>query len=605
MNPGERLGPYVIIRWLGRGNMGDVYLARNAVSNREIALKIVQPPSDPDNQETVLAEALGAELQRLLSGFDPRVVNVYNHGALDGKLFIEMEYVEGEDLSSLIAHKTLTYTFAAHIAFELCGLLEKLSAFTTTIGDKYFEGVIHGDLKPGNVRLNKLNEVRVLDFGIAKALSHARKSTYNPFASAAYCSPERLDTQTMDSHSDLWSVGVLLYQMLSARLPFDEPKERLEGRIRSGRPPDPLPPTCPEPLNRIVFKMLAHDRDRRYQTATEVKHDLARFQRGEPVLAEPAPGSSDSEKTRPTVRPDGQGARTYQPVRPPTLLEPPIKPPRRSRRQKNIRLGVFGVVILVVVIMASTQVNFKSDADKLKTDLQTERIANLEDAWQRYQALATRMHLPFLLGGVQSELRPRLLASANRVIREFRDNIGHSVDWPAARENLRRALELGPTDAETEGRLRLCSAHLDRIDKKIRPAAAEFNESAELLKNSPDPYLGLAVLYVYAPAKDKDVDKAEAALRMAAQYGQNGPWETAVRANGYQYRGDRFWKDSRSIQSKEQKVDYLKHAQADYRQARALFETIVPVGKEDLDRTIIRQREVDKALESLQERLTQ
>src|SRR5258706_59810 len=125
-----------------------------------------------------------------------------------------------------------------YLARELCEMLENLCAFTTSIGDRQFTGVVHGDLKPRNIRINRQNQVRVIDFGIAKALSHTRKHTINVFASTAYCSPERLDTQNMDSHSDLWSVGVLLYQMLAGNLPFDETtKERLEHRIRSAAAP--------------------------------------------------------------------------------------------------------------------------------------------------------------------------------------------------------------------------------------------------------------------------------------------------------------------------------------------------------------------------------
>jgi hypothetical protein len=203
------------------------------------------------------------------------------------------------------------------------------------------------------------------------------------------------------------------------------------------------------------------------------------------------PGASDGEATERAKRRLDEPPPNYQAHRPPTVLEPTRLRPRSGRR-KNIRLGVFGGAILVVVVMASMQWNFKVNADKLRSDLQTERISNLEDACQ---ALTNGMHLPFLLWGVQSELRPRLSASADRVIREFRDNIGRRVAWTSAREKLRRSLEFGSGDAETKGRLRLCDAPLDGVNKQVRASAAEFNESAELLKNSPDPYLGLAVLY--------------------------------------------------------------------------------------------------------------
>src|SRR5581483_10367784 len=298
---------------LGRGAMGEVYLARDLEAKREIALKIVYKGPEPEDQEILDAERLGAEIQRRLSGADKRVVVVNRYGEINGDLFIEMEYIEGEDLSAILARGPANPGFAALITRELCEMLENLGAFTTTIADKQFVGVIHGDLKPRNVRLNSRNQVKVLDFGIAKALSNTRRSTMNVFASTAYCSPERLETQNMDAHSDLWSVGVLLYQMLAGRLPFDEPtRERLERRIRSAEPPPPLPNICPEPLGRIVMRMLARDPAHRYQTAREVRDDLVRWQKGEPVPITPAPPPFDSDATVRTTEPLAESEATVR-----------------------------------------------------------------------------------------------------------------------------------------------------------------------------------------------------------------------------------------------------------------------------------------------------
>src|SRR5271166_6146255 len=265
MNPGDRYSHYKIVRPLGRGAMGEVYLAVDADSGAQVALKIVYKGPDAEDLEILEAERLGAELQKRVAGIDARVCAVNRYGEIDGDLFIEMEHIEGEDLSTIVSRGALPPLDAVHIAIELCEMLENLRAFTTTIDDKQFHGVIHGDLKPKNIRLNSHNQVKVLDFGIAKALSHTRKYTMNVFASTAYCSPERLETQSIDSHSDLWSIGVLLYQMVAGRLPFDEPsKEHLDRRIRSSAPPDILPPSCPEPLRRIIFKMLSRNLARRY-----------------------------------------------------------------------------------------------------------------------------------------------------------------------------------------------------------------------------------------------------------------------------------------------------------------------------------------------------
>ncbi|MGI8959646.1 MAG: serine/threonine protein kinase [Bryobacteraceae bacterium] len=584
MNAGDRYGQYQIIRLIGRGAMGEVFLAHDTETRREVALKIVYKGPEPEDQDILDAERLGAELQKRLSGVDRRVVTVNKYGEKSGDLFIEMEYIEGEDLSAVMARGPVNPGFATHVARELCEMLENLKAFTTTIGDRRFTGIIHGDLKPRNIRINKQNQVKVLDFGIAKALTHTRKYTMNVFASSAYCSPERLETQNMDSHSDLWSVGVLLYQMVAHRLPFEEPtKERLERRIRSPQPPDPLPPLCPEPLRRIILKMLTRDAAGRYQTALEVNQDLARFQNGQQVRAEAA---------RPIQAFDNNATvRTAQPVREKAVEDRTVRSgrnvlPSTKRNRSNRALGcvaAFGVVCLIVFTFVSLQLNFWNDADKLKTDLETEHVANLDDGWTRYQALAKRMHLGMFLWGAKSTLKKRLVAGADETITEYRNSDAPSVyepQWVQARNNLSRALELDSGDNSIQGRLRLCEGHIDRIDanafrgtarlKRLNAAVNKFNEAAELMKHSPDPYLGLANLYIYDLS---DVEKGEDALKKAAHRGHPvGKRETAQLADGYRRRADQIWRESRGyIRSPSQERDYLDRAREDYIHAEDLY----------------------------------
>lgn len=583
--------------------MGEVYLARDLETQRQIALKIVYKGPEAEDQDVVDAERLGAELQKRLSGVDRRVVIVNRYGEINGDLFIEMEYIEGEDLSAILARGPVTPGFATLVAIELCEMLQKLSEFTTTIADRQFSGIIHGDLKPRNIRLNTQNQVKTLDFGIAKALSQTRKYTMNVFASTAYCSPERLETQNMDTHSDLWSVGVLLYQMLSGRLPFDEPtKERLERRIRSMLPPPPLPSTCPEALNRIVFKMLARDPARRYQTATATREDLERFRRGEPVLADPPPefadlfsDISDNDATVRTTAPirdpveDDATIRTAPgSVRPPPPPPPPpvvIWPPKQMRNRNMLGcLAAFGVLCLFVFLIILGQFSFWNDAEKLRIDLQSERVTNLDDAWNRYQALSKRMHLGMFLWGAKSALKKRLIAAADDVILEYRNNDAPAVyelQWAEAKTQLSRAMELDPDDNGVKGRLRLVEGHLDRIygDRPKNPnrlkfwnaAVNKFDESADLLKKTPDPYLGLARIYTY---ELNDMDKAEEALKMAAEYGHPaGRRETAQLADGYRRRADRLWKESRSLTDlPDQERDFLNKAKQDYVHAQELYQ---------------------------------
>lgn len=630
MNPGDHYGRYQVIRLIGRGAMGEVYLARDTQTQRQVALKIVYNGPDAEDHDVVDAERLGAELQKRLSGFDRRVVLVNRYGEINGDLFIEMEYIEGEDLSTILARGPLTPGFATHIAIELCEMLENLNAFTTTIADRQFAGIVHGDLKPRNVRLNTQNQVKALDFGIAKALSHTRKATINVFASTAYCSPERIETQNMDSHSDLWSVGVLLYQMLAGRLPFDEPnKERLERRIRSSIAPLPLPASCPEPLSRVVFKMLSREQSRRYQNASDVKAELERFRRGEAVLAEapPLPGPDnpefDSDATVRTtssaaIPPPGDDATVRTTPRPVTSQPPPMNwPPKRQRSRNSMGcLAAFGVVFLMIFSFILIQWNFWNEADKLKSDLQTERATNLDDAWDRYQALSKRMHLGMFLWGAKSALKKRLIQAADETIGEYRNSDAPSIyepQWIQARNTLYRGLQLDPEDNHVKGRYRLCEGHVARIDgerargatrqKLLDTAIARFNEAAELLKKSPDPYLGLARLYVYDMI---DLDRAEEALNNAEKYGHpKGRRETAQLADGYLRRADRFWKQSRGLASNpDQERDFLIKAHQDYIRSQQLYQQVGLYGDALRNQLIAvqGQQRVEQRLDELQTR---
>src|SRR5205823_8238968 len=164
------------------------------------------------------------------------------------------------------------------------------------------------------------------------------------------------------------------------------------------------------------------------------------------------------------------------------------------------------------------QVDFWNAADKLKTDLQSERVTNLDAAWSQYQTLNKRMHLPVFMWGAERALKKRLVAASDETISEYRNSDAptvHEPQWIQARNNLVRALELAPDDSGIKGRLRLCEGHIDRIDastlrgalrqKRLNSAINKFEEAADFLKHWPDPYLGLAVLYIYDL---NDIDKA-------------------------------------------------------------------------------------------------
>ena len=200
---------------------------------------------------------------------------------------------------------------------------------------------MHGDIKPRNIRIDTEGRVRVLDFGIAKALSLSRRLTRNEFGSVPYASPERLDSGDVDRMSDLWSVAVVLYEMVTGLQPYQAAStERLERMVRSRIPPPPAPEPCPEPLRRILIKAMAPDPERRYQSAAGSGGRSAGFRLWRQSARRRRTAEDDQDATRRTVRPelrpDDSTRRTIHPPPPPPLPAPQIiKPTKTAQRPRQ------------------------------------------------------------------------------------------------------------------------------------------------------------------------------------------------------------------------------------------------------------------------------
>jgi len=278
MDP-TRVGRYEIVRRLGR-SMTDVYLAIDTIENRQAALKLVRSDGDGTSRMIMEAERRGAAIQREMQLLDPRVVEIYDVGDVDGYFFVAMQYVEGRNLAEVLRQDSaLTPTRAAVIALEICEQLTKFHSWQST--------VVHGDIKPSNILLGANDTVRLLDFGIAKMLRSDGSATAHQFGSPGYCSPERLTRSEVDKQSDLWAVGATLYEMLSGAPPYRAGSTRqLESLIRSGRPPRALPPSCPRALRLITMKALSPQAGERYNSAAELQADLQSFLEGRTTLAE-------------------------------------------------------------------------------------------------------------------------------------------------------------------------------------------------------------------------------------------------------------------------------------------------------------------------------
>ena len=175
---------------------------------------------------------------------------------------------------------------AAKFAIEIFSQLDKLHSFQAEI-DGQRRSVVHGDIKPSNIQIGADDEVRLLDFGIAKVLTFTHSRTHLNLGSPSYCSPERLSRGQVDRHADLWAVGVTLYEMVAGSPPYQaQDTRKLEELIQSRRPPRALPEGCPAVLKAILNKALAGDLHQRYVSAAAFENDLRLFLQNRPTVAE-------------------------------------------------------------------------------------------------------------------------------------------------------------------------------------------------------------------------------------------------------------------------------------------------------------------------------
>ncbi len=599
----RKIGKYEILSKLGRGGMADVYLAQDTEQGRTVALKVIEHGDDADSRETIEAERRGSELQRKLAEIDSRVVKIFEACDTDGYFGVAMEYVEGQDLSDLMRGGPVPTDEAVDIALAICETLEHAHSLR----------IVHGDIKPKNIRIDTRNRVRVLDFGIAKALSLSRKLTRNEFGSVPYASPERLDSGDVNFMSDLWSLGVLLYEMVTASQPYQaESTERLERMIRSRIPAPPAPDPCPEPLRRILLKSMQPDPERRYQSAAELARDLARFRAGGEVTAEREQDPDATRRTFRTGKYAGEGTRrTAEPAKRAAAVRAAdaVRPEKPFMRQAKRVIAVLAVLAIVYAIYAAAaDLVLWSHGQQLDRDIHTEVVTDPDAVWNRWTGIAKENGQSLALYGPRHSVKKRLEAAADRVIETYRNSDTQPVyenDWKRARGYLSRALELDPGDEAVRGKMRLCEGQIDRIDGTgrrnatlLNEAVEKFDESEQLLPHSPDPELGLARVYVYGL---KDIDKAYAALQEAERLGYKlGNREKALLGDGYRDRGDRLWWDSRNVRGLPQERDQIGKAGDDYRRALDLYQSIVPYSNASAN--IVR---VQGSLEGVQFRLVE
>ena len=268
-------GRYKIIEELGAGGMGRVYKVQDTDIKEKVALKLLRPEITLDKEAV---ERFSNELKLARKISHRNVCRMFDLGRAEGTTFITMEFVPGEDLKSFIHRsKQLSIGTAISIAKQVCEGLEEAHRL----------GVVHRDLKPGNVMIDKDGDAKIMDFGIARSLSgRGITGAGVMIGTPEYMSPEQVEGKDIDQRSDLYSLGVILYEMVTGRLPFagDTPLS-VAHKQKYEAPEDPkkLNTQIPDDLSWVILKCLAKDRDKRFQSAAELGAELGRIEDGLPT----------------------------------------------------------------------------------------------------------------------------------------------------------------------------------------------------------------------------------------------------------------------------------------------------------------------------------
>ncbi|HYU38336.1 MAG TPA: Stk1 family PASTA domain-containing Ser/Thr kinase [Acidimicrobiia bacterium] len=334
---------YEIQRGIARGGMAEVYLARDQLLDRPVAVKVLFPEYARDPS---FVERFRREAQSAANLNHRNIVAIYDWGQERGTYFIVMEYVRGRSLREIVHNNgAFSPRRAAEIGAEIAGALEFA----------HRNGVVHRDVKPGNVLLTADDDVKVTDFGIARAdAGEALTQTGAVMGTATYFSPEQAQGLPVDGRSDVYSLGVVLYEMATGVPPFtgESPVAVAYKHVRENPdPPRAHAPDLPPDLEQIILTAMSKDVDSRYQTADELRNDLLRFLRGQPPLGGPEPAViaapiAAADQTAAVAATPTQVA----PAAVPTSLEDDADEKRR-RRRGAIVAGVLGAILIAAVVI--------------------------------------------------------------------------------------------------------------------------------------------------------------------------------------------------------------------------------------------------------------
>ncbi len=267
LKAGQKIGAYEILRVLGQGGMGTVYLAEDHSLDRRVALKIL-PPHFADDPEIVAR--FQREARALAKVRHPNLMHIYTVGEHEGRPYFAMEYIKGSTLNTILAKAgRIPAEQAAHIAAEVMSALDKV----------HQAGIVHRDIKAGNIMIDEDGRAVLMDFGLARqAHDAALTGDHTVLGTPNYMSPEQAKGERVDARTDIYSLGIVLYEMLTGAPPFKGKTsfEILRQHIESSvPPPSAVQPGIPAGFDPVVARAVAKSPVDRYQTVREMAADLA------------------------------------------------------------------------------------------------------------------------------------------------------------------------------------------------------------------------------------------------------------------------------------------------------------------------------------------
>jgi serine/threonine-protein kinase len=304
-------GRYQIIRKIGAGGMANVYLAEDQELGRRVAIKILNDRHANDDQ---FVERFRREAKNAAALSHPNIVSIYDRGEAEGTYYIAMEFLDGRSLKELIVGRG-----PAPVAVAIEYARQILSALKFA----HRHGIVHRDIKPHNVLVDSEGRVKVTDFGIARAGASQMTEAGSIVGTAQYLSPEQARGTNVDQRSDLYSLGVVLYELLTGEAPFEgeAPVEiAMKHLSHVPEPPSAHRSEIPRDLDLVVMRALAKDPEDRYQSAEEMEADLERVSRGAPIAAK----TEDSATQVLRIPPEAAAATSATMVRRPGAAQAPV-----------------------------------------------------------------------------------------------------------------------------------------------------------------------------------------------------------------------------------------------------------------------------------------